>query len=399
MPNNELSPEVSGQAAFCILASLAAAVVVVPSTSVKLGGRSLFRAKFDIVRCIPGICLLDTIIDIVYLRCRVRKARTEPEPERFPRDPKRIAARLLLGVFVVIPQTINAFRLQGVPGTQFCAFVFAFGFVTRLLMELCGLEEEGPYTPQEEQNSQAEQNNQNNQTGQNNQTDPLVLVSAFFQAPFEIWIWYSISSSMGNVKVSYDNCLFWFTVSMFCSVSICLQALIWLPFVIIRRRFDTSNAPHIVPIAFLWVVLMAVSLADPREISRTNHFTQALTLVLLAGLSSIAVGKTLDSIIKFFSPSRTKDATTQTETKSVDDKEWLKEDGREEPSSSAPRGSWVGRLGADIDDWFSQCITLNSATSVSMTLTAFNLITTVMYYLVYFDGTGTVNPGWTSVLG
>ena len=34
-----------------------------------------------------------------------------------------------------------------------------------------------------------------------------------------------------------------------------------------------------------------------------------------------------------------------------------------------------------------------------LAFTIFNLITTMSYYLVAFDGIGAVNPGWTSILG
>jgi hypothetical protein len=93
---------------------------------------------------------------------------------------------------------------------------------------------------------------------------------------------------------------------------------------------------------------------------------------------------------------RTKDASTQTEQRGT---EGTKEDGKEAEESSVPKGNLLGRVGVVVDRWAVQCLTLHSTASYSITLTVFNLITTVMYYLVYFDGTGTVNPGWTSVLG
>ncbi|RFN51738.1 hypothetical protein FIE12Z_3941 [Fusarium flagelliforme] len=396
--SDENSPdEVSGQAAFWILASLAAAAVVLPSTSSRNKGRDLFGGNIDLVRCIPGVCLLDGTMDTIYLCVSAYKALTSPEPAKPKRHPTVIAAKLVLAIFTVFPQIIKAFSLKGVPATQFCAFAFFFAFVTRLLIDLCGLEWEEPYTPPESEEEM---------------DDVIVLIAILFQLPFEFWIWHNISSSISNFELPEGFSLFLTITSLSCAFSMILQGLIWLAFVITRRRFDISATPHIVPMRLFWMVLMVLSLTERQERRKTSEaesglpppphfmrvFTQTTTLVLFTALSSVVVAKVLDVTSKLISThARTKDASTQTEQSGT---EGTKEDGKEpEESSSVPKGSFVGRLGVIVDHWVVQCLTLHSTASHSITLTVFNLITTVMYYLVYFDGTGTVNPGWTSVLG
>ncbi|KAH7198864.1 uncharacterized protein B0J16DRAFT_47156 [Fusarium flagelliforme] len=396
--SDEHSPdEVSGQAAFWILASLAAAAVVLPSTSSRNKGRDLFGGNIDLVRCIPGVCLLDGTIDTIYLCVSAYKALTSPEPTKPKRHATIIAAKLVLAIFTVFPQIIKAFSLKGVPATQICAFAFFFAFVTRLLIDLCGLEWEEPYTPPENDEDTSE---------------IVVLISILLQFPFEVWIWHNISRSVSNFQLSEGLSLFLTITSLFCAFSMILQGLIWLAFVITRRRFDISATPHIVPMRLFWVVLMVLSLTERQERRKTSEtesglppppefmrvFLQATTLLILTALSSLAVAKVLDVISKLLSAhARTKDASTQTEQCGT---EGTKEDGKEpEESSSVPKGSFVGRLGVVVDHWVVQCLALHSTASICITLTVFNLITTVMYYLVYFDGTGTVNPDWTSVLG
>ncbi|RBR24304.1 uncharacterized protein FIESC28_02794 [Fusarium coffeatum] len=390
MSDNDNSPdEVSGQAAFWILASLAAAAVVLPSTSSRNNGRDLFGGNIDLVRCIPGVCLVDGIMDSIYLCVSAYRALNSLEPAKSRRSTTVIAAKLIIAIFTVFPQMIKAFSLKGVPATQFCAFLFFFAFVTRLLIDLCGLDWEEPYTPPENDDT----------------SDVVVLISVFLQTPFEFWIWYNISSSISNYTLSEGFSDFIAITSIICASLIFLQSSIWLAFVITRWRFDISATPHIVPIRLFWVAVMALSLTEKKERSKTSRLpptpdimrdlTQAETLMMMAALSSVAVAKALDVISKLVSIVRTKDASAQTEVRSADATA-----GKEpEESSSVPKGSFLARLGVVVDRWFVQCLTLHSTASYSITLTVFNLITTVMYYLVYFDGTGTVNPGWTSVLG
>jgi hypothetical protein len=68
------------------------------------------------------------------------------------------------------------------------------------------------------------------------------------------------------------------------------------------------------------------------------------------------------------------------------------------PPNTGPIG-WVGKIGAVMDRWVERVLTARSAASLTIMLAVFNLITTIVYYLVCFDGTGTENPSWTSVLG
>ena len=50
-------------------------------------------------------------------------------------------------------------------------------------------------------------------------------------------------------------------------------------------------------------------------------------------------------------------------------------------------------------NWVLESVTNSPKDLFWIAFTIFNLFTATVYYLVVFDGTGTVNPGWTSVLG
>ncbi|KAL6921183.1 hypothetical protein FSST1_005209 [Fusarium sambucinum] len=401
--------EVSGQAAFWILASLAAAAVVLPSTSIRMAGRDLFGGNIDLVRCVPGVSLLDGICDLVFLSINTYRVLKEPKPvQRIRRAlPKAsvVAAKMMLSIFTVFPQTIKAFSLKGVPATQFCAFVFFFASTTRLLIDLCGLEPEEPFTPPD---------------AGGNELDVIILLVLLFQAPFQLWIWHNITISV-KFQLSdafYHVCTY---SSLVCSLLLILQLLTWLLYVVWRRRFDISASPYVVPVRALW--LFIISLAAVRKPARhedrqsesqatvppvpdnTDRWVQAAGSMICAILLSIIVAKVLNLIGKLFvPPTETTEAnevmTEVGEVCPVDDRQQDTEAVKEEDQPLVEQsGSRLGRLGVAIDRWLVRFLFMDTTADVCITLTVFNLITTIIYYLVYFDGTGTVNPEWTSVLG
>ncbi|CEI66213.1 unnamed protein product [Fusarium venenatum] len=385
--------EVSGQAAFWILASLAAAAVVLPSTSIRMTGRDLFGGNIDLVRCVPGVSLLDGICDLVFLSISTYRVLREPKPVQRVRRalPKVsvVAAKLMLSIFTVFPQTIKAFSLKGVPATQFCAFVFFFASTTRLLIDLCGLEPKEPFTPPD---------------AGGNDLDVIILLVLLFQAPFQLWIWHNIIIS---VKFQLSDAFY--------------HVLTWLLYVALRRRFDISASPYVVPVRAFW--LFIISLAAVRRPDRhedrqsesqatvppvpdkMDKWVQAAGSMICAILFSIIVAKALNLIGKLFVPqtetTEANEAMTEAgEVRPVDDHQQDTEAVKEEEKPPVERsGSRLGRLGVTVDRWLVRFLLMDTTADISITLTIFNLITTVIYYLVYFDGTGTINPEWTSVLG
>ncbi|EYB30998.1 hypothetical protein SNK03_002685 [Fusarium graminearum] len=307
--------EVSGQSAFWILASLAAAAVVLPSTSSRMSGRDLFGGNIDLVRCIPGVSLLDSICDTILLCLSTYRVLRAPKPVQRARRalPKVsvVAAKLMLSIFTVFPQIIKAISLKGVPATQFCAFVFFYAATTRLLIDLCGLEPEEPFTPPDEGD---------------NSLDIIVLLVLPFQAPFQLWIWHRIVLSV---------------------------------------KFQLSDTFYRI---CTW---------------------SSLALNLMGRLFALPIE----------TPETSEALTEEGERPTDDSQQGADAEKDEEEPPVKPEGGQLGRLGGIVDRWLVRFLLMDTTADISITLTVFNLITTIIYYLVYFDGTGTVNPGWTSVLG
>ncbi|GKU06162.1 hypothetical protein FLAG1_09832 [Fusarium langsethiae] len=400
--------EVSGQAAFWILTSLAAAVVVLPSTSSRMTGRDLFGGNIDLVRCIPGVALLDGICDLVLLSISTYGVLRAPKPaQRLRRalpNVSVVTAKLMLSVITVFSLTIKAFSLEGVPATQFCAFCFFFASTTRLLVDVCGLEPEERFVPP---------NVGDDALG------ALELVALLFQSPFQFWIWYNITVS-AEFKLSEDFYIFC-TWSLFvCSILLTIQLIVWLLYMASRRRFDISDTPHIVPVRVFWLYIAGLPAANkpdrhedhqsksqptipPVPVSMTR-WSKTIRSMVCAIVLSITVAKVLGLIGKLVvsQPDTTEPAESLTEAgeRPIDDLQRGTEAGREEEKPSVkPSDSRFGRLSVTVDRWLVRLASLESTADATITLTVFNLITTVLYYLVYFDGTGTVNPGWTSILG
>ncbi|PTD12990.1 hypothetical protein FCULG_00005130 [Fusarium culmorum] len=373
--------EVSGQSAFWILASLAAAAVVLPSTSRRMSGRDLFGGNIDLVRCIPGVSLFDSICDTILLCLSTYRVLRAPKPVQRARRalPKVsvVAAKLMLSIFTVFPQIIKAISLKGVPATQFCAFVFFYATTTRLLIDLCGLEPEEPFTPQKK----------------------------------EITLWTSLI--VLSVKFQLSD-----TFYRICTWSSLL--IIWMLYVVSRWRFDITASPHIIPVRAFWLFITALAAArKPRKHEDRQSESQAKIppppaasdkLVQAAGsmicviLLSILVAKALNLMGRLFAlpietPETPETLTEEGECPTDDSQQGVDAEKDEEKPPVEPEGGRLGRLGGIVDRWLVRFLLMDTTADISITLTVFNLITTIIYYLVYFDGTGTVNPGWTSVLG
>ncbi|KAJ4057494.1 hypothetical protein NW761_002901 [Fusarium oxysporum] len=393
--------EVTGPTAFWILASLASAAAAQPSGNRKRDN-DLFGGNVDIVRSIPAVCLIDSIFDLFVLAGGISRFlsshNTTQQARRNSPKATGLVIRLALTIFTVLPQTIKVFSLQGVPATQICAFIFFFANITKLLVSICGWEPEGIL--QEKDDS----------------TSIDVLLSSVLQAPFEFWIWFNISRQASfKLSTELENLCEW--AAMVVTFSMVLQVVIWIAYLVARRRLDLSRSLYIVPMRGFYLVMVVLGLA--RQPSARNPsqatikppprwmdvFNYSSGLIICTAIVSIAIAKLLESIGTLLALLLSRDSSEdeqsgQSEVQSTSGEDTAEEqdETREQMFAGHP-GAWLGRIGVAPDQLVVRGLTLNTTASTSITLTLFNLITTVFYYLVYFDGTGTENPSWTSVLG
>jgi hypothetical protein len=399
-----MAEEVSGQAAFWILLSLATAAIAQPTKSWRRKERDLFGGHVDLARCIPTVCFIDAVCDLIFLGISARRSlsTSNPAPARQRILPKASAliVKLALSVFTVLPQTIKVFSLKGVPGTQICAFLFFLAFTTKLIVDICGLEEE------------EEEDEADSVETKDDSLDVIVLSAVILQVPFEVWIWCNISNS-GALQAPQDFAAFCTWSASCCVIIMVLQIIIWVMYVVVRQRFDVSGSPHVVPMRGFYILLLVLGVAKsgPEAEKSTStivpppdsvrNFTHGLSLMSLTGIVSLAITKVLDFGIMALLSEKTQPAVPTLVGHSTRSEEITVRSEEESLSSppSKPHISWVGRIGTVMDRWVEHVLTARSAASLIIMLAVFNLITTIVYYLVCFDGTGTENPSWTSVLG
>ncbi|KAF4953932.1 hypothetical protein FSARC_12288 [Fusarium sarcochroum] len=403
--------EVSGQAAFWILVTLATAAIVQPSSRSRRKGRDVFDGNIDLLRCIPAVCFLDSIADLVALGSAIYRALSTPKPAQnarrrvFPKASTFIV-KLALSTVTVLPQTIKVASLKGVPATQACAFLFFIATTTRLVVDFCGLEADSNYT---------------NARDRHLSLSVPGMFALFLQLPFQVWIWHNISfSATLNLSTDMENLCSWLTIV--CIAVLFTQPVIWILYLIARRRLDISASPYMVPMRGFYLLLVVLGVSKmpgvPKESESgsesaigppppwVDRLSYTISLMLCVALVSIAVTKILDALGKLVSRGEDAASTTHvpsdTPTEGPSPEQESNADNEvesKEPVSVGLSATWLGRLGAIVDRSLVRALTIHSRASVGISVTVFNLITTVVYYLVYFDGTGTVNPNWTSVLG
>lgn len=131
-------------------------------------------------------------------------------------------------------------------------------------------------------------------------------------------------------------------------------------------------------------------------------FNYSSGLIICTAIVSIAITKLLESIGTLLALLLYRGSSEDEQNETSEAQSTSGEDAAEEQEDhlfAGHPGAWLGRIGVFPDRLVVRGLALNTTASTSITLTVFNLITTVFYYLVYFDGTGTANPSWTSVLG
>ncbi|KAF5626151.1 hypothetical protein F52700_8868 [Fusarium sp. NRRL 52700] len=399
--DSQSSAEVTGPTAFWIIASLASAAAAQPSGN-RRRDNDIFGGNVDIVRSIPAVCLVDSIFDLFVLAGGILRFFSSYNSTRQTRRNSANATGLFirsaLTIFTILPQTIKVFSLQGVPSTQICAFIFFFANITKLLVSICGWEPEE--TPQEKHDS----------------TSIDVILSSVLQAPFEFWIWFNISRQISfKLSSELEDLCGW--AAMVLSFSMALQVVIWIAYLLARRRLDLSRSVYLVPMRGFYLVMVILGLA--RQPSGRNSsqatikpppkwmhvFNYSSGLMICTGIVSIAIAKLLESIgtllalvLSRGSLEDEQSGQSEVQTTSSENTAEGQEETRIRIFAGHP-GAWLGRIGVAPDQLVVRGLWLNTTASASIALAVFNFITTVFYYLVYFDGTGTVNPSWTSVLG
>ncbi|KAJ3547925.1 hypothetical protein NM208_g1254 [Fusarium decemcellulare] len=399
----ESSQEVSGQAAFWIVSTLAVAAIAQPSTSSRRTGRGSVDSNIDLLRCFPGVCLLDALIDLVILGKAVRQEFSVPKPvhhhvcQRVLPKASVLTVKLALSIFAVLPQVIKVLSMSGIPATQFCAFVFFLANMTNLAVELCSLGTDEHYPAD---------------WGDLKDVTTLLLVLVLMvQMVFECWIWSNIGRLADyHLPADVDNVCLWFQI--LCSLAVLTQFIIWVIRYFLYRRLDVSTSPNMTPmhvVIGLTAVLGALRGSPKSDIepetgiapppSWIDHASFTIGLVLCAGLVSNTVAKILDALGRLISREADQ-SCPNTRSPVAQEGDGEKELGSNH-SWTLLKASvrWIWTLGTRIDSLLVPVFDVHSKASVTIALAVFSLITTVCYYLVWFDATGTVNPGWTSILG
>ncbi|EMT67124.1 hypothetical protein FOC4_g10003671 [Fusarium odoratissimum] len=171
----------------------------------------------------------------------------------------------------------------------------------------------------------------------------------------------------------------------------------WEPEGILQEKDDSTSID----------VLLSSVLQAPFEfwiwfnISRQASFklsTEVENLCEWAAMLLESIGTLLAFLLSRGSLEDEQSGQSEVQFTSGEDTAEEQDETREQMFAGHPE-AWLGRIGVAPDQLVMRGLTLNTTASTSITLTLFNFITTVFYYLVYFDGTGTENPSWTSVLG
>ncbi|KAM0550226.1 hypothetical protein ACHAPJ_009074 [Fusarium lateritium] len=399
------SQEVSGQAVFWILSTLAVAVVAQPSANSRITDRVLLGGKIDLLRCFPGICLLDAFIDLFVLYKGFRPEVSVPKPgyprrHRVPQKTGTLMAKLALSILIVFPLTVKALSMSGVPATQSCAFIFFFANMTNLVVELCNLETDELFLAEGEHFKDA--------------ATLLLALTALGQMFFEYWIWWRIGPSTSfHLPANVDNiCKM---VQALCALFMIIQVIIWVIRFFIYRNVQSSVSPNMIPMHLVIGSMSILGAVRGRPMPRIgensgvalppdwkDNLIFANGLCLSTMLFSNILAKMLETLWGLVTGSDIQPSTPMRQKSSTEEKEIHNE------VVSGPSGfrsllrafaHWIWTSGTRIDNYIIQLFDVHTRAGFTISLGIFSLVTTACYYLVWFDGTGTVNPDWTSIVG
>ncbi|CAH0047246.1 unnamed protein product [Clonostachys solani] len=420
--------EVSGPSVFWILLTLGIAAATLPSTRSKMLGRSMnFGTSIDPLRSMPWVCLADAIFDLIIVGEAIRHHMSKREEKEHRAEqtahgePNLIMVKLVMTILAVLPQAIKILSMRGIPVSQICAFVFFFAIATSLIIDL--------WIPAAEERYPARVGHFDDSKSQ-----PVIACLALLIYPCvvisELWTWYNIARlSSFEQSASLKDLNSWVTLA--CCLGLLMQlAVSAIYFCISSQRFAISKYPRIVPLfgIFIFFAILKGVAESPIEekgstariipvplwLKRGSYSTSLMfcaaivsniTAVLIHAFGMLIAGKR--GTVQQPSGQDIESATDQpAPTAQLSESEKPQEQDGNDGSkvrwaiSSVVSGiRCLPTLGHRIDRWLWSLFILPSAVSFFASLTIFNLIRTVLYYLVVFDGGGTSSPTWNSVLG
>lgn len=416
----ESPQEVSGQSAFWILVTLATAAVTQPSTCSYRKGRDIFGGTIDIFRCVPLLCLSDGIVDIVVLgrairhEVSLRTGNIDQERRRLPPLKPNIAAVMLaISILTVLPQTIKVFSMRGIPWTQLCASLYFFAITTKLAIEFSRLETDGDDPDLEDIFALLE------------------LLHCLGQLIMEVAIWYNMTLSV-TALLPLDDLSPWkfmlisagvMTAFMYDLLFLTPETVLGLLGFMGCMMFALSTGIFSSSLGFsIMSGDFDIELRNGHEVrikippSAAPRLSYAICLIICVGFVSILVANTISAVGLFIA------SRGQVQTSSPDARadpvpgpissssfrstaelaatglSTAHDESRSRMSMASRRPStYATRISRSTRDGSRSRTESDGSTIVAMTI--FNLITTVCYYLVWFDGTGTLSPDWVSILG
>ncbi|CAG9983054.1 unnamed protein product [Clonostachys byssicola] len=421
--------EVSGPSVFWILLTLSIAAATLPSTRTKIMGPSIrVGASIDPLRAMPWVCFLDAIFDLLIVGRTIqyhmskREKDEQREEQTAHGEPNLIMVKLAMTLLAVLPQTVKILSMRGILVSQICACGFFFAIATSLIMDLWDPAAEKPYPGKPVR------------IGESKVMSVIICLAILIWAGVatsELWIWYNIAClSSFEPSASVKNLISW--VDLACGLGLFLQMVVSaIYFCISKHRFAISKYPRIVPllgiVGFFFTLKGITKLPIEEKTSSTRHITPmpiwakrasySTSLIYCAALVSAITAVLIHALGMLIA--RKRGTVQQPSGQDV-------ESGTDQPASAAESselarppeqdgndGSMVRRaisyivsgirclstLGLRIDQWLWDLFTLPSLLSFFASWTIFNLIRTVLYYLVVFDGSGTSSPSWNSVLG
>ncbi|KAF7538475.1 hypothetical protein G7054_g2869 [Neopestalotiopsis clavispora] len=367
-------------------------------------------------------------------------------------NPNVVAIKLAIALIAVVPQTVKIFSMRGVPWTQFTAAIFTFASAAGLIMELSGLEKK-QYSPVKRKKDGERENDFYN---------PMFLGS-IGQICSWVWIWYNIGFVIQVDLSQHVHLGIGLVFIQSISVlSIIAQTVITVRGTF-RGTVMYLGQTGPVPLqafsgtgCFLFLTVgwnaMRTFPDSPSTVDRVFAVCKRLMTALLWMLYTAFGGLVAAGILDFMgrkiaeqdcgqdmNPDEQKNLNTDSQPHIT---EHSTDSGHGPAPSSGPRAtdnSQVRRTADDVgyieqgsatftrsmaqsskanfmrfmyrllcivhiihsslDRRVKALIYKKSRTSDLVALTIFNLVTTVCYYLINFDGTGTSSPAWTSILG
>lgn len=433
--------EVTGQSAFWVLITLAVAAVCQP-THTRIDS-VIFGGSISLTRAFPSVCLWDGISDACTLYKAIHERRatrgqdvvpvTRPTPPPDERisvrlTPNVVMVKLLVAFVGVLPQTIKIFSMRGIPWTQFAAAIFFFASTLRLIVELSGLE-----------NNRYDLFKKNEVTERGTPVSFLAYLVLIGQCCSWVWIWYNIGFVI-NIDLSGHTYLRAgeFLIEYVFIITMIAQFVVTFRGIVMNLNHSEPEAPQLDSAVGLVLIssfkCLTTSPADglnastfDKGIAKFWGLTSGVLLIFYSTLLGLLLCSLLDFLgRKIAERSSGQDLILEREEVTTSESREREEapTGRmaDAATQNEPESGIANRclgqriraalmrliclvvyiihiINAGLDRPLMAFIRMNSAASNIVAFTIVNLVITVCYYLVRFDGTGTTSPAWTSVLG